>query len=298
VSTASYKLASEQRVIGSGCAGRPLQLMMCLLTLWAQHVVADAVPDYLASAIADAHRPDTDRRRDLDRKPAEVIAFAGLKPGDIVADFMPGRNRYFTKIFCRVVGHAGRVYAVSVPSANSPAGATIANQSTGGPSEDCANIIDIRLQPRNYPAPELYNSSDDPGAVYQYYSQRLPAESFVAPEPLDMIWTAENYHDLHNGNFGTPNMLWVSTALLQALKPGGILIVEDHAAAPRTGTRDTETLHRIDPERVKAELLAAGFEFVSESDVLHHSEDAHTLKAHEMHDRTDRFLFKFRRPSN
>jgi predicted methyltransferase len=91
-------------------------------------------------------------------------------------------------------------------------------------------------------------------------------------------------------------MLLVNKALLQALKPGGILMIEDHAAAPGSGARDTETLHRIDPEQVKREVLAAGFEFVGASEVLRNAADPHTSTAHEMHDQTDRFLFKFRKP--
>jgi len=90
-------------------------------------------------------------------------------------------------------------------------------------------------------------------------------------------------------------MLAVNKALFAALKPGGILIIEDHAAA-RSGTRDTETLHRIDPKQVKKEVTAAGFKLVGESNLLRNSQDPHTAKAHEMHDKTDRFLFKFSKP--
>lgn len=111
-----------------------------------------------------------------------------------------------------------------------------------------------------------------------------------------MIWTSENYHDLHNKSFGSPNMMLVDQALLAALKPGGILMIEDHAAAAGSGARDTDTLHRIDPEQVKKEVIAAGFVFVGASTVLRGKEDPHTAKAHEMHDKTDRFLFKFRKP--
>jgi predicted methyltransferase len=91
-------------------------------------------------------------------------------------------------------------------------------------------------------------------------------------------------------------MLLVNQGLLNALKPGGILIVEDHAAEKGSGARDTQTLHRIDPEQVKKEAVAAGFIFVGESKLLRHADDPHIAKAHDMHDKTDRFLLKFRRP--
>ncbi|WP_295685976.1 hypothetical protein [uncultured Nevskia sp.] len=253
-----------------------------------------AIPAYVVAAVADPSRPDSDRQRDADRKPAEVIAFAGIKPGDKLADLMPGRG-YYTRIFCKLVGDGGHVYAIAVPfkrsgplPADKPAEAVV--------GEPCGNVTATSLQPRMVPAPELWSSSDDPGGVYEYWAKSPAAENFTAAEPLDVIWTSENYHDLHNPAFGSPNLLTVGIALLNALKPGGILIVEDHAAEPGSGARDTETLHRIDPAEVKRELLAAGFAFVAESPVLRHADDPHIVKAHAMHDRTDRFLLKFRKP--
>src|ERR1700691_4161311 len=71
---------------------------------------AQKVPVYVAAAVADPSRPEADKARDADRKPAEVIAFAGIKPGDKVADLIPGRG-YFTRIFAKVVGPKGWVYA-------------------------------------------------------------------------------------------------------------------------------------------------------------------------------------------
>jgi predicted methyltransferase len=257
------------------------------------NAVYAATPADISAAVADSDRPATDRERDADRKPAEVIAFAGLKRGDKVVDFMPGRG-YFTKIFCKAVGDTGHVYAISIPRATPSA--TNNAQVQPAVSDSCTNVTASTLKSRNFPAPELHSDSDDPGWVYEYYQSRLPAESFVAPEPLDMIWTSENYHDLHNSGFGSPNMQWVNTALLLALKPGGILIVEDHAAQSGSGARDTATLHRIDVEQVKKEVIDAGFVFVDESPVLRNAEDPHTAKAHEMHDKTDRFLLKFRKP--
>ena len=60
------------------------------------------IPAYITAAVADPNRPDTDTKRDADRKPADCVAFAGIKPGDKVADLIPGRG-YFTRIFSKVV---------------------------------------------------------------------------------------------------------------------------------------------------------------------------------------------------
>ena len=74
----------------------------------------DAVPDYVQAAVADPGRPASDTRRDADRMPAQSVAFSRIKPGDRVVDFLPGEG-YFTRIFSRIVGPRGHVYAVLPP---------------------------------------------------------------------------------------------------------------------------------------------------------------------------------------
>jgi predicted methyltransferase len=267
--------------------------------LWAHAAAAGDVPAFISGALADPSRPAADLQRDPARKPAEVIAFSGIKPGDVVADFMPG-NGYFARIFCKVVGDTGRVYAITVPRTapgNSPNASEPSVKPAGDSSVDaCANVIAITLEGKNRSAPELWSSSDDPGMVYEYLSFSPAAENFATPEPLDAIWISGHYHDLHTKHFGAPNMQRVNRDLLKALKPGGILLIEDHAAARGAGTRDTDTLHRIEARQVKSEVIAAGFEFVAESKLLRNARDAHTASAHELLDETDRFLLKFRKP--
>jgi predicted methyltransferase len=180
------------RKIGFGCVAA---------LLVAQGVGAGAIPSYISTAVADPGRPDTDRERDAGRKPAEVIAFAGIKPGDKIADLMPG-NGYFTRIFCKVVGDTGHVYAIAVPS-----GGPSAKPAAEMLAQDCGNVTVSTLQAEMRSAPELWSSSDDPGVVYEYASLTPAAENFAAPESLDLIWTSENYHDLHNERFGAPNMM-------------------------------------------------------------------------------------------
>lgn len=275
----------------------------------AQATTELAIPAYVDKAVNNASRPQSDRDRDSDRLPADVITFAGIKPGDKIADLMPGRG-YFTRIFCAIAGDKGHVYAVTVPRTAPSTGTSnqsvTSNQSaalnksaassTASIVESCTNVTQLTLTAKNRPAPELHSDSDDPGWVYEYYQPSPAAENLAVPEPLDVIWTSENYHDLHNAAMGSPDMGRVTKAFFAALKPGGILIIEDHAATAKSGARDTQTLHRIDPELVKREVQSAGFVFVGESRVLHHPEDNHTTKAHDMHDKTDRFLLRFLRP--
>jgi predicted methyltransferase len=229
---------------------------------------AGVVPAYITAAVDNGSRPEKDRDRDANRKPGLVLAFAGVKPGMKVAELMPGGG-YFSRLFCQIVGPRGHLYAISINR-------TIKRDP---PPPDAA------AQPPPPPNPCTNISADS-----------QDASALKLPPGLDMVWTSENYHDLHNDYFGKPDMKAFNRAVFEALKPGGIYMVEDHVAAGGSGARDTPTLHRIDPELVKQEVTSAGFEFVLGSDVLHNAEDMHDAKVFDLKGRSDKFLFKFRKP--
>jgi predicted methyltransferase len=71
---------------------------------------AQPIPANIAAAVANPDRPDADRVRDVNRKPAEALAFAGVKPGAKVADLIAATG-YFSRIFSTAVGPTGHVYA-------------------------------------------------------------------------------------------------------------------------------------------------------------------------------------------
>jgi predicted methyltransferase len=239
-----------------------------LAALWVSAAAADTIPAYIKAAIADPARPEADTKRDADRKPAQSVAFAGIKPGDRVADLIPGQF-YFTRIFAKTVGPKGWVYAY-IPS-----------------------DLDDMYEKNNKPIPSWTDT-----AYPNVSSIHAPIAKFVAPEKLDVVWTSQNYHDLHDPFFGPADIPAVNKAIFDALKPGGLYIVLDHAAAPGSGLRDTDTLHRIDPAQVKKEVLAAGFVFVGESNVLRNPADDHTKLVFDssIRGKTDQFIFKFRKP--
>jgi predicted methyltransferase len=222
------------------------------------------IPAYITAAVADPGRPEADTKRDADRKPAESVAFAGIKPGDKIVDLIPGGG-YFTKIFSKVVGPKGWVYAY-FPSE------TDARRKNGVPPDD----------------PKYPNVSNVHGSVAK----------FAVPEQVDLVWTSQNYHDMHDSFYGPVDLAAVNKAIYDSLKPGGIYIVLDHAAQAGSGLRDTETLHRIDPAQVKKEVEAAGFVLVGESKVLADPADDHTKKVFDssIRGKTDQFIFKFRKP--
>jgi predicted methyltransferase len=224
----------------------------------------------IAAAVADPARPEADRARDADRKPAELLAFAGIKPGTRIGEFMPGGG-YFTRIFSKTVGEKGAVYAL-VP-------ARPANAAAGAP--DMAAPMNALAADANYQNVHVMTMDT-------HFNQ-------AGVLPVDIVWTSLNYHDLHN----RPNadLMTFNKQMMEALKPGGLYILIDHAAAAGSGGRDTSTLHRIDPALVKSEVLAAGFEFVGESDVLRNPADQKDKGVREVpRGKTDQFVYKFRKP--
>jgi predicted methyltransferase len=236
-----------------------------------QASAAQADPAIISVAIANPARPDSDREQDANRKPLEVLEFTGVKPGDRVADFIPGAG-YVTRLFSKIVGEKGHVYAI-VP-------------------EELFNMK------KNADAAVKAMAADP--AYSNVTVLRESVNKFKAPEKLDMVWTSMNYHDLHDPFLGPADMATLNKAVFNALKPGGVYIVLDHAAAAGSGLRDTNTLHRIDPEAVKKELLAAGFVLEAQSDVLHNPADDHSAKVFDpaIRGKTDKFIFKFQKPMN
>lgn len=231
----------------------------------------EPVPPFLSAALSDPGRPAADVLHDANRKPGETLAFAGLEPGMKVAELLPGGG-YFTRIISKAVGAEGHVYAlVPAPRTDAPAGTP-----------------DFAARVRALAA--------EPG----YSNVSVVAEPFAelkVPELVDLVWTSQNYHDLHNLpglDLGVFNQL-----VFEALKPGGIYLILDHSAVPGAGASVTATLHRIDPETVKREVMAAGFEFAGSSDLLRHSDDPRTVKVFDpsIRGRTDQFILKFRKPA-
>jgi predicted methyltransferase len=240
------------------------------LMLAATCASAASIPDNIAAAVADGNRPDADKARDANRKPAEVLAFTGIKSGAQVAELLPGGG-YFTRIISKAVGSSGHVYAVvPAPLPDAPADAT----------DFAARVKAIAADP-NYA---------NVSVVVEPFSQ------LSVPVPVDLVWTSQNYHDLHN--FPGLDVGIFNKLVFDDLKPGGIYLVLDHRAEAGSGGRDTKTLHRIDPETVKKEVLAAGFVFVGGSDLLRQTSDNHSLKVFDptVRGKTDQFILKFRKP--
>ena len=237
------------------------------IVLSATAMAAD-VPANIAAAIANPARPEAQRERDAVRHPGELLAFAGVKPGDKVADFMMGGG-YFTRIFSGAVGATGKVYAFQA-----------------------AEFISFMAD---------YATWQDETVAFapNIVPVRTSLAGFSFAEPLDLIFTAQNYHDLHLGSATPEQITAINGQLFAALKPGGVLLVIDHYAADGSGDRDSNKLHRIDIATVKAELTAVGFVLEAESDILRNPADPRTANVFDpaLRGKTDQFVLKFRKPA-
>ena len=222
------------------------------------------------AAVSDPRRPEEQIKLDVTRKPVLSVLFSGAKAGDHIADVMSG-NGYFTRILSDVVGPRGRVYAY-IPAEQ------IAHCSPG----EIAGTQAITRDSSYRNVTLLTGSLAD----------------FHVPEKLDLIWMSQSYHDLHDSFLGPANVATLNKTIFEALKPGGVFLVIDHVAEAGSGLRDTETLHRIDPIRMKNEIEAAGFVLEAQSDALRNTDDDHKRAIFDpsIRGRTDQVLFRFRKP--
>lgn len=246
---------------------RLLAVALSALVVVAAPAVAQTAPQTVdpahAAAIADPLRPADEVARDPLRHPDQILAFAGIEAGDKVADIRPGAG-YFTRLFARVVGAEGHVYAF-VP-----------------------NHTAERENPR----------ADALVAAYPNVSRingDLDAMSF--DRPLDVVFMSQEYHDFHIPRFGV-DVARMNRAIFDALKPGGLFVVIDHQAASGTGITAVETLHRIEGAQLRREVEAAGFVFDGASEAVANPDDDHSLNVFDekIRGRTDQFVYRFRKP--
>jgi predicted methyltransferase len=255
------KMASRRVVVGLIC-GSVLQ------AAGTPALGAAAAAGPYAAVLADPARGD-DRTDDARRKPGEILAFGKVKAGDKVLDLIPGGG-YFSRLFSRAVGPKGHVYAEWTTEYAKEA----------------------------HPDPETQAAMSRRAPWTNITVQTHPAKALVAPEPLDLVFTSQNYHDYPDPFMGPTDPAILNKAVFKALKPGGLYLIIDHAAPKGSGLKDTNTLHRIDAETVKAQVMAAGFVFDGESQALRNPKDPRTVAVFDKSIRghTDQFMLRFRKP--
>lgn len=223
----------------------------------------------IAKALADPARSEANRKLDESRQPGQVLAFAGFKPGQTVADWGAGGG-YYSELIADVVGPRGTVYALANPAYLKP----------GTLDAVAAAHANVRM----LVAP--------------------PAAMTLAPASLDAIFAHLEFHDLYlpatrGGSEPATPIAATLANWFAALRPGGTVVIIDHVGRPGAPAVVAGTLHRIDPAQVKADMIAAGFVFDGESDMLHRSEDDHSAIVFDpaLRGKTDRFSLRFHRPA-
>jgi predicted methyltransferase len=213
--------------------------------------------DY-GALVAAPDRSDADRQTDQRRDPVKLLAFTGIVPGMHVLDMGAGAG-YSTELVARAAGSTGKVYAQD---------------------DTRRDRFDARMK-----SPAMANVT---------YLVR-PFDDPVPPDVngLDVITFFFAYHDTANM---VVNRAQMNGKLLAALKPGGVLILADHAAASGAGTSVTKTLHRIDEQTVKAEFEKAGFKLAAEGDFLRNAQDPRDAAVFRSPVRVDEFVLRFQRP--
>ena len=228
--------------------------------------------DIYAAAVANPARPAADRERDASRKPAEVLEFFGIEPGMTVVDLFTGGG-YYAELIAHIVGSEGKVIAHTNAAYLNFVGDAFAERFDSGRRDN----VEVLMAENN--------------------------ELDLEPDSVDAVMLVLSFHDLYyvdeeNGwpAFDRPAFL---AELRDGLRPGGIVALIDHAGEPgMPAAESAASVHRIDPAIVRADMAAAGFELVAESDLLRNPDDdyAESVFAGGRRGTTDRFVMCFSSP--
>ncbi len=217
-------------------------------------------------AVSDPARPAGYRAADPLRKPAETLAFAGVRPGMTVGEFYPAGG-YFTRMLSDVVGSSGHIYAIENAGWNDSV------------KDDRAMLAEGKWT----------NVSLD---VQPFGSARFP-------KPLDLAWVTQNYHDMKIAKYGPVDTLAFDRSVYSALKPGGVFFILDHQGRPNMSEADIAKMHRINRDVVVREVTSAGFKLAAEGNFLHRPGDDHTKPIFDpsIRGHTDQYALKFVKPA-
>jgi predicted methyltransferase len=238
--------------------------------------------DRIAQIVASRDRAAADRNNDMRRKPAELLAFVGVRPGMTALDVSAARG-YTSELLARAVGPSGKVYAQNAPRDSSrlppaqPEG--MAAPPPPSPPGAAPTLAErARAMPTIVPVQRVFED---------------PAPPEVANGGLDLVTLMFNYHDLGHMRVDRDRM---NRAIFQALKPGGFYVIADHSGRAGTGISEAGTLHRVEEAFVKREVEAAGFRLAAEGMFLRNAADPRDRNTPVPAMPKDEFVLKFVKP--
>jgi predicted methyltransferase len=285
------------------CATATLLFMLLsgCVSLHLDHSPEPLTATRIAEIVGSPDRSAADRTNDLRRKPEQMLAFIGIVPGMIALDVSAGGG-YTTELLARATGPTGVVYGqrppprdLSLPAAASPEG-----DSRPRPATATASPSPQGTAPRDPAAPitsrnARLRSSSVPAApmipVIQPFENPVPAA--VSNARLDVVTFMFNYHDM--GHLGVDRAA-MNRTIFQALKPGGMYVIADHAGRPGTGISESGTLHRIEEAFLRKEVEGVGFRLIEEGTFLRNPNDPRNLNTPEPPQPKDEFVLKFAKP--
>jgi predicted methyltransferase len=246
----------------------------------------------IAEIVASPDRSDADRRNDVRRKPQEMLAFIGVRPGMVALD-LSAAGGYTTELIARAVGPTGRVYGQSPP--RPPTSRPAQPEGAAAPAAAGAAPAPAAVGPRPSPV-ALAERAKNPNAgnivaVVQPFEDPVPPER--AANGLDLVTLMFNYHDF--GHMGVDRAA-VNRAVFAALKPGGMYVIADHSGRPGTGISESGTLHRIEEGFLRAEVERAGFRLAAQGNFMRNASDPRDRNTPEPPQPKDEFVLKFVKP--
>ena len=246
--------------------------------------------DKIAAIVSAPDRAPADRINDIRRKPADMLAFIGVRPGMTALDVSAARG-YTTELIARAVGPTGKVYGQNAPRVEGRA-PPAQPEGAAAPAAPAA----ATAAPATPPAPTLVERVRNPNAsniviVSRPFDDPVPPE--VAPASLDLVTLMFNYHDF--GHLGVDRAK-TNAAVFRALKPGGMYVIADHSGRPGTGISESGTLHRVEEAFVRREVEAAGFRLAAQGNFMRNPNDPRDRNTPEPPMPKDEFVLKFVKP--
>ena len=253
--------------------------------------------DRIAEIVGSADRSAADRNNDLRRKPEQMLAFIGLRPGMTALDLSTGGG-YTAELLARAVGPAGAVYGQSLPARapDAPPRPAVAPEGNASPQLTATPAtLSAPAAVRRTSAQALAERAKNP-LLSNLHSTMRVFEDPVPPElagRLDLVTLMFNYHDL--GHMGVDRQR-MNAAVSAGLKPGGLYVIADHAGRAGTGIGESGTLHRIEEAFLRKEVEAAGFKLAATADFLRNASDPRDKNTPEPAQPKDEFVLKFVKP--